>query len=167
MGASVTSPHVPSSTLLRLIETGRYPDWATDQRRLKDGIEESLRWASPANHFMRYATRDIVLSRSKIRAGEAVVVWIGSANRDERIFSDPYRFAIDRTPNPHLAFGAGPHYCVGHHAARQMLRLLFEEIGRAFEDFETVGPVRHLCSNFVAGIKELPVRATARPSARG
>jgi cytochrome P450 len=167
MGASVTSPHVPISTLLHLIETGGYPDWATDERRLADGVEESLRWSSPANHFMRYATRDVKLSGSKICTGDAVVVWIGSANRDERVFNDPYRFTIARTPNPHIAFGAGPHYCVGHHAARQTLRLLFEEMGSTFEDFEAVAPARHLCSNFVAGIKEFRVRAATRPTARG
>jgi len=167
MGASVTSPHVPSSTLLRLIETGGYPGWAADERRLTDGIEESLRWASPANHFMRYATRDLELSGTKIRSGDAVVVWIGSADRDERVFDDPHEFVIDRAPNPHLAFGAGPHYCVGHHAARQTLRILFEEIGATFDDFELAGPARHLCSNFVAGIKDLPVRAAVRKGARG
>jgi cytochrome P450 len=167
MGASVTSPHVPSSLLLELIRTGGFGAWAGDDRRLEQGLEESLRWASPANHFMRYAMRDVEVSGTKIRFGEAVVAWIGSADRDELVFAEPHSLSIDRWPNPHLAFGAGPHYCVGHHAARQTLRILYEEMGATFEDVELAGPARHLSSNFVAGIKALPVRAAARRCIRG
>lgn len=166
MGASVTSPHVPSATLLHLLETGTYAEWAVDPRRLAEGVDEALRWASPANHFMRYATRDVELSGATVRAGDAVVAWIGSANRDERVFAEPFRFSVGRRPNPHLAFGAGPHYCVGHHAARQTLCILFEELGDTFEHVELAGPPAHLCSNFVAGIKGLPVTAVARREAR-
>ncbi len=166
MGASVTSPHVPSSTLLHHLETDRYPAWAVDEKRLDAGVEEALRWSSPANHFMRYATRDVEVAGSKVREGDAVVVWIGSANRDDSSFRDPFTYDVGRTPNTHLAFGAGPHYCVGHHAARQTLRLLFEVLGEEFSEIEPAGPARHLRSNFVAGIKSLPITATRRAEVR-
>lgn len=162
MGASVTSPHVPSSTMLELITHGRYREWAAHPRVFDRGIEESLRWASPANHFMRCATRDVRLRDKSISAGEAVVVWIGAANRDPEVFQDPYRFDPGRVPNHHVAFGAGPHFCVGHHAARQMLGILFRELTSTFEDFTLEAPAEHLCSNFVAGIKHLKLRGIPR-----
>lgn len=162
MGASVTSPHVPSSTVLELVGSGRYPAWARRDALAGSAIEEALRWSSPANHFMRCATRDAEIGGVKVAAGQAVVVWIGSANRDESVFPDAFRYDPGRRPNNHLAFGAGPHYCVGHHAARQTLRLLFAELTATFADLEIVGPVVHLESNFVAGIKHLRVRG-ARP----
>jgi cytochrome P450 len=162
MGASVTSPHVPSSTLLELIEHDRYREWAAHPQLLSHGIEESLRWASPANHFMRCATRDVRLRDKSIRAGEAVVVWIGAADRDPEVFRDPYRLDPGRVPNQHVAFGAGPHYCVGHHAARQMLGILFRELTSTFADFTIEAPAEHLCSNFVAGIKHLKLRGVPR-----
>lgn len=162
MGASVTSPHVPSSTLLELIEHGRYAEWAAHPRLFDRGVEESLRWSSPANHFMRCATRDVELRGRTIRAGEAVVVWMGAANRDPEVFPDPYRFDPGRTPNPHVAFGAGPHYCVGHHAARQMLGILFRELTDSVADLTAEVPAEHLCSNFVAGIKHFTMRGLPR-----
>ncbi|MDT0343927.1 cytochrome P450 [Streptomyces litchfieldiae] len=165
LGANVTTPHAIAATVQAFIE---HPD---QYRRLTDGadtataVEEGLRWASPANHFMRYAVADTELSGVPIRAGEAVVAWLGSANRDERVFDDPYRFDVGRTPNRHVAFGFGPHYCIGAPLARIALRLLFGEIVRLVEEFRPAGTVVHLKSNFVAGIRHLPVTARLRPGA--
>lgn len=165
LGANVTTPHVPSAALLQLIETDSYQDWADHPELINSGVEEALRWASPANHFMRYAVRDVELRGVQIREGEAVVAWLGSANRDEEVFEDPYRFDIRREPNRHVAFGAGPHYCIGHSAARQTLRILFAELFRHFDRFALAGPTEHLSSNFIAGIKHLYVLARPRSDA--
>ena len=99
----------------------------------------------------------------KIAAGEPVAAWIGSANRDSEVFPDPYRFDVRRDAVRNLTFGIGPHYCVGHAVARISLRLFFEELFGQFADFELAGEPTHLHSNFIAGIKHLPLMATRRP----
>lgn len=165
LGASVTVPHVPAAALLELIETGRYAAWTQSQEHIQTTVEEASRWASPANHFMRYATRDLDIRGAEIKGGQAVVAWLGSANRDEDVFTDPYTFDYRRNPNRHLAFGAGPHYCIGHTAARRTLGILLEVITEHFASFELAGEVEHLCSDFVAGIKHLRVVAQPRAGA--
>jgi cytochrome P450 len=100
----------------------------------------------------------------KIKKGDAIVTWLGSANRDEDKFPDPYRFDFRRTPNRHIAFGSGVHLCVGHAAARQTLTILFEELFRNFSHFELAGEVEHLGSDFAAGIIHMPIVAHARPA---
>ena len=162
LGANVTTPQIANAALLHLIEQGTYSEWATRPDLIATGVEEALRWSSPASHFVRYATKPVTLRGVDIGEGDPVVVWVGSANRDPDVFPDPYRFDIARKPNKHLAFGSGPHYCVGHTVARVGLRLLFEEIFRNIESFELAGEVEHLRSNFLAGIKHLPVVARWR-----
>ncbi|MFD5247392.1 cytochrome P450 [Amycolatopsis sp. NPDC058340] len=166
LGANVTTPHAVASTVLALIEhPGEYRRLLADRSLLPTAVEEGLRWASPANHFMRYAVADVELGGVRIGRGDAVVAWLGSANRDERVFTDPYRFDVGRSPNRHVAFGFGPHYCIGAPLARIALRLLFDEILQHVAEFRLAGPVEHLKSNFVAGIKHMPVTATLRPDA--
>ncbi|MCJ1681151.1 cytochrome P450 [Streptomyces sp. APSN-46.1] len=166
LGANVTTPHVLTAMMLALIED---PDslrrMAETPSLLSSGVEEGLRWSSPANHFMRYAVRDVTLSGQHIPAGSAVAVWLGSANRDEAVFDDPYRFDIARSGNRHLAFGYGNHYCVGASLARITLRMIVREMLDLFESIELDGPVEHLRSNFVAGIKHMPIRTRLRPGA--
>ena len=162
LGANVTTPQIANAALLHLIEQGTYASWANQPDLIQTGVEEALRWSSPASHFVRYATQPVTLRGVDIDEGDPVVVWVGSANRDADVFPDPYRFDIARRPNKHLSFGSGPHYCVGHTVARIGLRLLFEEIFRHVESFELAGEVEHLRSNFVAGIKHLPVVARWR-----
>jgi cytochrome P450 len=111
---------------------------------------------------MRYATEDTVIANTPIAAGEAVAVWIGSANRDGAVVAHPERFDISRHPNRHIAFGFGPHFCVGAPLARIALRLLFDELCQLVEGFEVTGPVRRLRSNFAAGFTHLPVRTRLR-----
>ncbi|MQY12851.1 Steroid C26-monooxygenase [Streptomyces sp. RB5] len=163
LGANVTTPHAIASSVLALIEhPAEYRRLLADPTLVATAVEEGLRWSSPANHFMRYAVRDLKLHGTQIRAGDALVTWLGSANRDEDVFADPYRFDVGRRPNRHVAFGFGPHYCIGAPLAKIALNLLFEEIVRIVEHFEIAGPVEHLESNFVAGIKRLPLTARLR-----
>jgi cholest-4-en-3-one 26-monooxygenase len=110
--------------------------------------------------FRRTATRDLTLRGQTIREGDKVVLWYPSANRDEEVFADPDRFDIDRSPNEHLAFGIGQHFCLGANLARLELRIIFEEIVRRLRHPELAGPVRRLRSNFINGVKEMRIRFT-------
>jgi len=165
LGANVTTPHAVAATVLAFIENPAEYQRIAGDRIVQSAVEEGLRWSSPANHFMRYAVADTELSGGRIEAGEAVVAWLGSANRDERAFADPYRFDVTRAPNRHLAFGVGVHYCIGAPLARMALRALFTEIVALVEEFELAGPIEHLRSNFTAGIRQMPVRARLRSGA--
>jgi cytochrome P450 len=159
LGANVTTPFVPAAVLLKLAEEPVLArDWAADPGLMSTAIPEALRWASPANHFMRYAVRDVRVRDADIRAGDAVVVWLGSANRDEEVYTEPFTFDLRRRFNRHLAFGVGAHYCIGHTVARLTLHELFEELLSNYADFELTGEPEHLLSNFVAGMKHLPLR---------
>ena len=166
LGANVTTPHVPNSAILELAANGGYADWAAHPELLTSGLNEALRWSSPASHFMRYAKKDIQLSGVTIRRGEPVVAWLGSANRDSRVFPDPYTFDVRRNPTRHLAFGVGPHYCVGHAVARITLEEFFTELFDQFSGFEITGPPEHLHSNFIAGLKHLPLVPSRRTTPR-
>ncbi|HET7461937.1 MAG TPA: cytochrome P450 [Longimicrobium sp.] len=166
LGDSVTTPHVPSAALMEMIRTDAYQDWAAHPEHFASGLEEALRWSSPAIHIMRYATRDTELRGQAIKQGDAVVVWLGSANRDEDVFADPFRYDLRRAQNRHLTFGFGAHYCVGHAIGRMTLNALFTEILETFEGFEVAGPVKHMRSNFIAGITRLPLKAHVRTRSR-
>ncbi|MFJ5772806.1 cytochrome P450 [Streptomyces sp. NPDC093094] len=138
-----------------------------EYRRLYEGevelgtaVEELLRWHPPVLSFRRTAVRDTELAGQKILAGEKVVVLHASANRDERVFADPGRLDLARTPNPHVSFGHGPHVCLGAHFARLQLRLLYREALRALPAGWTAGPPRRLVSNFINGVKSLPLSVT-------
>jgi len=159
LGANVTTPHAPGFALAELLGTPKWDDWAAHPELIRSGVEEALRWASPITYFMRYASKDTVLSGTPIKAGDAVVVWLGSANRDEAVFTDPFDFDIRRRPNRHIAFGVGVHHCVGHSVARVTLRLLFAELFSRFTDIAPAGPMERLASNFVTGVKRQPITA--------
>lgn len=134
-----------------------------DPSLLPTCIEELLRWVSPLIHFRRTATRDVHMHGQTIREGDKVVIFYPSANRDERRFVNPETFDVTRTPNDHLAFGIGEHFCLGANLARLEINLIFEEMLRRLPDLELAGPVRRLRSNFLNGIKGMPVkRASAR-----
>ena len=121
--------------------------------------EEILRWASPVMYFRRNARQDVTLGDVTIKAGEKISLWYISANRDEDVFDDPFRFDIGRDPNPHIAFGGGgPHFCLGAQLARLEIRVLFEELVARVPRVEQLGAPDRLRSNFIGGIKHLPVR---------
>jgi cholest-4-en-3-one 26-monooxygenase len=130
-------------------------------RYLPGAVEEILRWATPVLYFRRNCTKDTVVHGQTIRAGDKISLWYISANRDEDVFDDPFRFDIQRDPNNHIAFGGGgPHFCLGAQLARLEIRLLFEELAKRYPRIEAVGPPDRLRSNFIGGIKHLPVRFT-------
>jgi cholest-4-en-3-one 26-monooxygenase len=132
------------------------------ERHIPGAVEEILRWASPVLFFRRNARRDQVLGGQMIKAGEKISLWYISANRDESVFDEPFRFDITRDPNPHIAFGGGgPHFCLGAQLARLEIRLLFEELARRVPRLEGLGEPERLRSNFIGGIKHLPVRLVA------
>lgn len=126
---------------------------------LDAATEEILRWSTPLHHFRRTATRDGVLRGRTIRAGDKVVVWYTSANRDEDVFPDPYRFDVARNPNPQISFGlGGPHRCLGEHLARLEIKTVVAELLSRISRLELAGPPRRIRSNFTNGLKSLPVR---------
>ncbi|HZV52388.1 MAG TPA: cytochrome P450 [Candidatus Dormibacteraeota bacterium] len=137
-----------------------------DRSLLPGAVEEMLRWWTPVIHFRRTATRDCELAGHRIRAGQKVVVYFTSANRDRRVFAEPDRFDVGRSPNDHLAFGHGPHFCLGAHLARCQMRALFAAVLDAFQDPEPAGEVVRLRSNFQNGVKHLPVRWRPRAGRR-
>jgi cytochrome P450 len=126
---------------------------------LPGAVEELLRWVSPVIYMRRTATRDTLLGERQVAAGDKVVMYYGSANRDPAVFDEPDRLDVARRPNDHLAFGSGgPHFCLGARVGRVESQALLGEMLRRLEDLETAGPAEWLPSNFISGPKHLPVR---------
>jgi cholest-4-en-3-one 26-monooxygenase len=139
-----------------------YPDQyqllVEDPSRAKLAAEEVVRWASPVMYFRRNVTKDTELRGQQIKAGDKVSIWYISANRDEEVFDDPFTFDITRDPNEHVGFGGGgPHHCLGSNLARMEIYVLLEEMARRIPTMELAGDVPPLRSNFIAGIKHMPV----------
>jgi cholest-4-en-3-one 26-monooxygenase len=131
--------------------------------RIAGATEEILRWASPVMYFRRNATKDVELRGQTIKAGEKISLWYISGNRDEDIWADPFTFDITCDPNPHIAFGGGgPHFCLGAQLARMEIHVLFEELAQRVPHVEQLGAPEPLRSNFIGGIKHLPVRFAPR-----
>ncbi|HZI39115.1 MAG TPA: cytochrome P450, partial [Acidimicrobiia bacterium] len=129
-----------------------------DRSLLPAAVEEMLRWWTPVMHFRRTAAVDTDLAGVKIRAGDKVVVWFSAANRDPAVFPDPDTFNPARSPNEHLSFGHGPHFCLGAHLARVQMRAMFGAVLDLLGEVEPAGEPVRLRSNFQNGIKSLPVR---------
>jgi hypothetical protein len=123
-------------------------------------VDESIRWVTPVKHFMRTAVVDTEFAGQSIRAGEWLMLPYQSANRDEAVFDDPFAFAIDRKPNRHVAFGYGPHVCLGQHLAKLEMRILWEELLPHIDRLELTGAPERTRSNFVCGPKHVPIRFT-------
>jgi len=132
-----------------------------DQALMPSAAEEMLRWWTPVMTFRRTATHDCELGGQRIGEGDKIVVSFTSANRDEAVFSDPDHFDPRRHPNPHLAFGHGPHFCLGAHLARIQMRALFSEVLSRTSALRYAGQPSYLRSNFQRGVKQLPVTWTA------
>jgi cholest-4-en-3-one 26-monooxygenase len=129
--------------------------------RMDNAVEEVLRWASPVLHFRRTATVDTEIRGQKIAAGDRVVIWHISANRDEDVWDDPFVFDITRNPNPHVAFGGGgSHFCLGANLARMELKLILTELVTRLPDMQLADEPQRLLSNFIGGIKHMPVKWT-------
>lgn len=158
VGGSETTLHAAAGGLLALME--RPDQWAAlraDPGLIDSAVEEVLRWTSPAIHVMRTVTKEHSLGGQTVRPGEQVVIWNISANRDEAAFPEPQAFDVRRSPNRHLTFGIGEHFCIGASLARMELRVLFGHLLSRVERAELDGPAERLRSNVVAGYKRLPV----------
>lgn len=132
-----------------------------DPSMIVTAVDEILRWSSPVMQFRRTAMHDTEIRGVKIKEGDKVVMYYPSANRDEDIFPDADTFDIGRTPNPHVAFGpGGPHFCLGANLARMEIRIMFETLMKRLPDMEMAGEPSYLRSNFIGGIKHLPVKYT-------
>ena len=138
-------------------EPAQRADWAANFEEVTpSAIDEIVRWASPVIHFRRTVTEDVVLADHQFHEGDKVVMFYESANRDDRHFTDPYRFDLRRTPNDHVGFGAGgPHFCLGANLARREIRVMFEEIFRWLPDLQITTPPDYLSSGFIHGIKRM------------
>ena len=165
IGGDETTRHVISGGLLALME-------APDQRGLlQEGgadltvaVEELLRWVSPVKNMARTVTEDVIIRDQLLRRGDQLILFYPSANRDEAVFDDPDSLDVRRDPNPHIAFGFGPHFCLGAALARLELRVMVEEVLRRLPNLELAGsglPYRE--SNFVSGLEAMPVRFTPSP----
>jgi cytochrome P450 len=153
-----TTRHLISGALLALTQ------WPAERARLAAepgltplAVDELLRWVSPIMQFRRTATADTELGGQSIRAGDKVVLYYISANRDETVFSRAGRLELSRRPNPQLAFGVGPHYCLGSHLAHLEARVMLDELRPYLPRLRVSGPVVRLASNFMNGIKSLPM----------
>jgi cytochrome P450 len=159
-----TTRHTISHTMNNLINN---PDQLALLQERPDlipwAVEEFLRYASPVYHFRRTATKDVELNGVNIKAGQKVVPWFASGNRDDSVFENPNKFDVTRNPNEHMSFGrGGPHMCLGNALARIELRVMFEDLVSRVDKVERVGDVDFLRSNFVHGIKRMPVKVTLR-----
>ena len=126
-------------------------------------VEEILRWSTPVVHFRRTAVSDTEIAGVEVAAGDKVLVFFNSANRDDTVFDNPHNFDIERAPNPHLTFGGGgPHFCVGAHLARLEIRILFEELFEHLPDIKVSASPNYMHSMFFNGVKALPCEFTAR-----
>ena len=159
-----TTRHTISHTMINLIKN---PDQLAKLQENPElipwAVEEFLRFASPVYHFRRTATKDVEIHGQTVKSGEKIVTWFASGNRDGTIFDRANEFDVTRNPNEHMTFGrGGPHMCLGNALARIELRVMFEDLIPRIDLMELTGPVDYLRSNFVHGIKRMPVRVKLR-----
>jgi cytochrome P450 family 142 subfamily A polypeptide 1 len=162
IGGDETSRHVMTDGMLALLE---HPDQMAilrdDSATIMVGVEELLRWVSPIKNMSRTVTRDVAVHGHTMRAGDQVILMYPAANRDPAVFEHPDRFDVQREPNPHIAFGFGPHFCMGASLARMELQVMFTELLRRLPDLHLAGdPSRRRSSNFISGPEAMPVAFT-------
>ncbi|MDO8645334.1 MAG: cytochrome P450 [Candidatus Planktophila sp.] len=159
-----TTRHTISHTMMNLINHPKQLQRLQENPELIPwAVEEFLRYASPVYHFRRTASKDVEIHGKTIKAGEKVVTWFASGNRDAEIFENANDFDIARNPNEHMTFGrGGPHMCLGNALARIELRVMFEDLVARIDSMEIVGPIDYLRSNFVHGVKRMPVKVKLR-----
>lgn len=134
------------------------PSLKADPSLIPGFIDETIRWETPVRHFMRTAATDTEIRGRKIAKGDWLMLCFASGNRDEEVFESPFEFRISRRPNRHIAFGYGPHMCLGQHLAKAEIRVLLEELIPRLESVEFAGEPELSASNFVGGLKHLPIR---------
>jgi cytochrome P450 len=155
-----TTRNLLSGGLLALMENPDQMAWlmADLPGRLPSAREELLRWTSPVIYMRRTARHDTELAGQQIREGDKVVMYFGAANRDPAAFDRPEVLDLARTPNEHIAFGTGPHGCLGQHIARIEIDAMLSEVLTRMTDFELASPPEWLASNFISGPKAMPLR---------
>ncbi|MCH2169757.1 cytochrome P450 [Myxococcota bacterium] len=141
-----------------LTHPDQYRRLQEDRSLIPSAVEEILRFNPAVHSFRRTATRDVVIRDIEIRENDKIVLWYPSVNRDEEVFEDPNTFDITRSPNEHLSFGVGEHFCLGSNLARMELRVIFDSLVRQLPGLELAAPPRRLRSNFINGVKEMQVR---------
>jgi len=167
-GGSETTRNAISGGLLAFVGNPEQLELLRRDRSLLPGaVEEILRWTSPVNYFRRTAKRDVEVRGRTIRAGDKVSLWYCSANRDEEVYAEPFRFDVKRSPNDHFAFGAGgAHYCLGANLAKMEIEVVYDELLRRIDEIEVSGPVTRFCPawylNVFGGYQSLPIRFRAR-----
>ena len=161
-GHDTTSYALSGGMLAFLENPAEWEKLRADPSLLPSAVEEILRWTTPVKHFCRTATEDCELHGNRIRKGDIMMLNYPSANRDEDVFGDPFQFRIDRKPNRHLAFGTGPHVCLGQYLARFELVSFFRELLGRVDHIELAGTPRRTEGSFVSGVKYLPVRYQMR-----
>ena len=160
---SETTRNTITAAMLALIERPElWKRLQRDRSLLPTAVEEMLRWASSTTYNRRTATEDVERHGQTIRRGDKVVLWWQSANFDERVFVEPHRFDITRNPNPHLAFGAGSHFCLGANLARLEIRLVFDGLLNRAERVVATGPATRTRSNKHSGFRSAPVSIEPR-----
>ncbi len=167
IGGDETTRHVISGGMLALLQhRAQLEALAADPERLTVAVEELLRWVSPVKNMARTVTKDVELRGQSLRAGDQVMLFYPSANRDAEVFDAPDVLDTGRSPNPHLAFGFGTHFCLGAALARLELRVMFREILRRLPDLHLVegAALPSRASNFVSGLEAMPVRFTPCPA---
>ncbi|MVZ99641.1 cytochrome P450 [Actinomadura sp. LD22] len=166
IGGDETTRHVISGGMYQLcLHPDQRRKLIDDPAKIPAAVEEMLRWVSPIKNMNRTATRDVELGGRTIREGDKVLLLYPSANRDADVFDDPFRFDVERAPNDHIAFGNGPHFCLGNSLARLELKVMFERLLARLPDIEPIedGEPAHRSANFVSGYESFKVRFT--PSA--
>ncbi len=157
-GSETTRNSITAGLLALLERPEQWDALRSDRTLLAGALEEMLRWASSTTYNRRTATEDVERGGQVIRAGDKVALWWQAANYDERVFAEPHEFDIRRSPNPHLSFGAGSHFCLGANLARLEMKLLFDGLLDRAEAVELVGPVERTRSNKHAGFRHAPIR---------
>ncbi|MBW2698894.1 MAG: cytochrome P450 [Deltaproteobacteria bacterium] len=137
---------------------GEFEKLKRNPELIPSAVEEIVRWTSPVNYMKRVVAQDLEFNGQKLRKGDNLVLFYCSANRDESIFEDPFTFRVDRSPNPHLGFGIGEHFCIGSHLARASQRALLRELVSRIDSIELAGEPEQIESSFVVGLKKLPLR---------
>lgn len=157
-GHDTTSSAISGGLLALIQNPDQMAKLRADMSLMPKAVDEFIRWTSPVKHFFRTAVEDCEVGGKQVRAGDSLMMCYPSANRDEAVFEDPFEFRVDRSPNRHVAFGYGPHVCLGQFLAKLEMRALFEEMLPRVRNIELDGEPAWVKANFVSGLKRLPIR---------
>ncbi|WP_431045569.1 cytochrome P450 [Streptomyces sp. P1-3] len=162
-GGNETTRHATIKGLLAFVQNpGQWERLRSDPGLLPSAVREILRYSTPAMHVLRTVVHDTAFGGRELMVGDAVTLWLASANRDETVFGDPHTFDIERFPNRHLTFAYGSHFCIGSALASTELAIFFGELLRRMELPELAGEVRRMYSNLIGGVEHMPVRLRRR-----